>query len=75
MLGERGFEPYVDPEGAVRLRNCPFHALATDQPELVCGMNFALIQGMVSGLGDEAGGEAVLDPAPDLCCVALRGWS
>jgi len=75
MLRDRGFEPYVDREGSVRLRNCPFHALAADQPELVCGMNLALIQGMVSGLGDPAGGKAVLDPAPNRCCVALRGWS
>ncbi len=73
MLRDRGFEPCTDPQGTVRLRNCPFHALAADQPELVCGMNLALIRGMIAGLGDQAGGEVVLDPAPGLCCVALRG--
>jgi predicted ArsR family transcriptional regulator len=75
LLRDRGFEPYFDAEGVVRLRNCPFHALAAEQPELVCGMNLALIRGMTEGLGDEAGGEVVLDPAPELCCVALRGWA
>jgi predicted ArsR family transcriptional regulator len=75
LLRERGFEPYFDAEGVVRLRNCPFHALAAEQPELVCGMNLSLIQGMMNGLGDEAGGEALLDPAPNRCCVALRGWA
>jgi predicted ArsR family transcriptional regulator len=75
LLRDRGFEPYVDSEGVVRLRNCPFHSLTADEPELVCGMNLSLIQGMADGLGEEAGGEVVLDPAPALCCVALRGWA
>jgi predicted ArsR family transcriptional regulator len=75
LLRDRGFEPYMDSDGVVRLRNCPFHSLAADEPELVCGMNLSLIQGMADGLGDEAGGEVVLDPAPALCCVALRGWA
>jgi predicted ArsR family transcriptional regulator len=74
-LRDRGFEPCDDQEGAVRLRNCPFHALAAEQPELVCGMNLALIRGLMNGLGEEAVGEVVLDPAPDRCCVALRGWA
>lgn len=75
MLGDRGFEPFMDEAGAVRLRNCPFHALATEQPELVCGMNVALIQGMLSGIGEETGSEAVLEPGQGVCCVALKGWS
>jgi predicted ArsR family transcriptional regulator len=75
LLRDRGFDPYFDAEGVVRLRNCPFHALAAEQPELVCGMNLSLIRGMTDGLGDEAGGEVILDPAPTLCCVALRGWA
>jgi predicted ArsR family transcriptional regulator len=74
LLRDRGFEPYVDAEGVVRLRNCPFHSLAAAEPELVCGMNLSLIRGMTDGLGDDAGGEVVLEPSPALCCVALRGW-
>jgi len=73
-LRDRGFEPYLDGEGTVRLRNCPFDALATDQPGLVCRMNLALIDGIMSRLRDVAGGEVVLDPQPGACCVALRGW-
>jgi hypothetical protein len=30
---------------------------------------------MTDGLGDDAGGEVVLEPSPALCCVALRGWA
>ncbi|TMD02360.1 MAG: transcriptional regulator [Chloroflexi bacterium] len=75
VLADRGFEPSADGRGDVRLRNCPFDALAADEPDLVCGMNLALVQGLVGAVDEEMGGDAVLDPAPGLCCVALRGWS
>jgi predicted ArsR family transcriptional regulator len=75
VLADRGFEPSTDAGGDVRLRNCPFDALAADEPDLVCGMNLALVQGLVGALGPEMEGDAVLDPAPGVCCVALRGWS
>ncbi|MEX2619332.1 MAG: helix-turn-helix domain-containing protein, partial [Egibacteraceae bacterium] len=38
-LSDLGFEPYDDDDGVIRLRNCPFHRLARDHTELVCGMN------------------------------------
>jgi len=61
-----GFEPFEDADGTIRLRNCPFHALAKAYPPLVCGLNLALIEGLV---GD---GRAVrLDPGPAGCCVAI----
>lgn len=75
LLRDRGFEPHVDGCGAVRLRNCPFKALAAEHPDLVCGMNLALVAGMLRGIGSSAGGEVVLDSAPGQCCVAIRGWS
>jgi predicted ArsR family transcriptional regulator len=71
-LRAHGYEPFVDADGALRLRNCPFHLLAADHPDLVCGMNQALISGMVEGLGVESGARAELDPRPPLCCVAIR---
>lgn len=71
VLEETGFEPR--PEGAeVVLVNCPFHALARAHPELVCGMNLQLLDGVLDGVGD-AGLEARLQPEPGLCCVRLRG--
>ncbi|MDQ4025982.1 MAG: transcriptional regulator [Actinomycetota bacterium] len=69
-LEECGYEPYVDAGGDVRLRNCPFHALARKSPELVCGLNQALLDGLLKGLGAR-GAEAVLDPRPHECCVRL----
>ena len=69
MLAELGFEPFDD-SGVLRLRNCPFHRLARDHTDLVCSMNLALMQGLLDAA--EATGDAVLDPAPDRCCVAFR---
>jgi len=68
-LRKRGYEPYDD-DGALRLRNCPFHAAAREHPEVVCAMNLALLRGLLDGLGrrDVA---ATLDPGPGRCCVAL----
>jgi len=69
-LREHGYEPWRDGEGTIRLHNCPFHQLAAGHPELVCGMNLALITGLVEGLG-EGPLHPVLDPKPGFCCVAI----
>jgi predicted ArsR family transcriptional regulator len=69
-LAEEGYEPAREKGGTIRLRNCPFHALATEHRALVCGMNLALLGGVVSG-ARARGVRAVLDPQPGLCCVKL----
>jgi predicted ArsR family transcriptional regulator len=68
-LAEQGFEPRRDAE-LIRLGNCPFHALAAVQRDLTCGMNLALLSGVLDGLG-ATGWQARLDPKPGLCCVAF----
>ena len=70
LLRERGYEPFDD-HGVLRMRNCPFHAAAQRQPEVVCDLNLALIGGMLSELGERKV-KAVLEPGPGRCCVALR---
>jgi predicted ArsR family transcriptional regulator len=65
-----GFEP-VAVDGVIRFRNCPFDVLARDHRDLVCGMNLALVEGLLGAIGG-GGFEAVLDPQPGECCVALR---
>jgi predicted ArsR family transcriptional regulator len=65
-----GYEPRVV-EGAVTLANCPFHRLAEEHTELVCGMNLALVGALTAELGDLEL-TASLEPAPDRCCVVLR---
>ena len=68
-LKDLGYEPYLDGP-VVRMRNCPFHALSERFPPLICGMNHALITGLLSGL-DAQSCHARLDPAPRRCCVAI----
>jgi len=71
ILAGYGYEPYRLSPGEVALRNCPFHALATEAPDLVCEMNQRFIEGLVRGLGNESL-EVALEPAPGRCCVKLR---
>jgi predicted ArsR family transcriptional regulator len=69
-LSAQGYQPYRDgPE--VRLRNCPFHVLASRYPPLICGMNLALVEGLLEGAA-VTGMTARLDPRPEDCCVVLR---
>jgi len=72
VLTQQGYEPCGGADGVIRLRNCPFHQLTEQHREVVCGMNLALVEGLVDGLG--AGGlRPVLDPQPGHCCVAIGG--
>lgn len=71
VLRSHGFEP--KPVGReVVLTNCPFHALAQEYTNLVCGMNLHLIEGMRSAfdIGDR---DLVprLEPEVGQCCVKL----
>lgn len=70
VLEDNGFEPRVE-DGVIALANCPFHALARDHTELVCGMNLELLGGVLDGVGS-AGLVARLLPAPGMCCVRLE---
>jgi predicted ArsR family transcriptional regulator len=69
-LADHGFEPWQDESGNVQLRNCPFHSLAAVHPDMVCGMNLALMRGLVQGLAaNELCPE--LNPRQGRCCVVL----
>lgn len=70
VLAGHGYEPHIV-EDEIVLGNCPFDALAREHTSLVCGLNVALIGGMLEGLGC-AGLEACLDPQPGMCCVKTR---
>jgi predicted ArsR family transcriptional regulator len=69
MLARQGYAPYRE-GGAIRMRNCPFHALARDFPPLTCGMNLALIDGLLEGMGSTEL-SARLRPRPGECCVEI----
>jgi len=70
VLVDLGFEPVAAETGEIVLANCPFHALTEVATELVCGMNAALVEGVLDGLGrDDL--EARLEPAEGRCCVVV----
>ncbi|MEX0625309.1 MAG: transcriptional regulator [Chloroflexota bacterium] len=68
-LAERDYQPHVR-SGEIRLENCPFQTLVDKHRPLVCGMNLALIEGLISGLGARWTA-ARTDPLPEQCCVAI----
>jgi predicted ArsR family transcriptional regulator len=69
VLEEQGFEPRLE-DGVVTLVNCPFHTLAREHTELVCGMNLHLVGGLLDGA---AAPDLIarLQPTPGRCCVRL----
>jgi predicted ArsR family transcriptional regulator len=69
VLAGHGYEPRRDGD-EVHLHNCPFHALAQAQTDLICHANLCL----VAAVADEVAPgqvDARLEPRPDLCCVVL----
>ena len=71
VLAGYGYEPKIDDDGEMRLRSCPFHTLADQNREIVCGLNRELVAGVVEGIGSRTV-DAVLAPEPGQCCVRLR---
>lgn len=70
LLEELGFEPADDAAGGLVLRNCPFHALAKRDPQLVCALNASFIDGILRGLGNSTV-SAELVPQEGMCCVRV----
>jgi predicted ArsR family transcriptional regulator len=70
VLERLGYEPLREAR-SVCLRNCPFHALAEQSTATVCGMNLALIEGVLDGLKAK-GVVAELAPSPGRCCVQIK---
>jgi predicted ArsR family transcriptional regulator len=67
-LTATGYEPVTE-QGETRFRNCPFHELRERDQDTTCGMNLALVEGMVEGSGVKT--KAVLAPEDGYCCVRL----
>ncbi|WP_107660338.1 helix-turn-helix transcriptional regulator [Nocardia suismassiliense] len=65
-----GYLPQVD-DARINLRNCPFHLVAQDHRELVCGLNLRLIEGAIAG-STQPDACAELEPHPDRCCVVVH---
>lgn len=70
LLSANGYEPSEEPDGVIRLRNCPFHALVADHRDLTCSMNLAMLSSLTTELGD-LGLSANPRPEDGFCCVAF----
>lgn len=73
-LRDCGYLPQVDADGCVTLRNCPFHSVAKDHLEVVCGLNLQLVEGVLDG-SSTSGAHAQLSPSQGRCCVLVHGAS
>ncbi|MDQ4138591.1 MAG: helix-turn-helix domain-containing protein [Actinomycetota bacterium] len=68
-LRETGYEPVREGDG-FQFTNCPFHRLARAHTGLVCGLNGALLNGVLEGCG--ANGFQVQGVAPpEPCCARI----
>jgi len=71
VLDECGYDP-ARVDGEVRLRNCPFDALANECRPLVCGMNLALLRGLLAAAGTRGTRAQLRPPEAGSCCVVLK---
>ena len=65
-----GYEPRPDPAGGLVMGNCPFHQLAQRHTELVCELNYQLLDGVAQGLPG-CGRRVVADPGAGRCCIRV----
>ncbi len=75
ILDDAGFEPEApaDSTAPIRLRRCPFEALAHDHQTVICGVHLGLMRGALRALGAPL--DAVrLQPfvEPDVCLAHLE---
>jgi len=71
VLDDCGYDP-ARVNGEVRLRNCPFDALANECRPLVCGMNLALLRGLLAAAGARGSRAELRAPEAGSCCVVLK---
>jgi predicted ArsR family transcriptional regulator len=77
QLEQLGFEPQTRDGGDLVLRNCIFRELSESHRELVCGMNAALVRGLLTGaqlrslrVEDRPDEERLAESS---CCVRVVG--
>jgi predicted ArsR family transcriptional regulator len=71
LLERLGYEPSPPEPDRLGFAACPFHPLASESPELVCGIHHSYVTGLVEGLGATTL-DAGLVPGTDACCVEVR---
>ena len=71
VLERHGYQPVTSDDDEIALANCPFHRLAEQHRDLVCGMNLDFLDGVLEGIAPARHLTARLDPAPGSCCVRI----
>jgi predicted ArsR family transcriptional regulator len=71
LLAGHGYAPAAADPARIELRNCPFHLLAEQFPPVICGMNLAMVGGLLAGAGLDEEWVARMDAAPGRCCVTI----
>jgi predicted ArsR family transcriptional regulator len=72
VLAEYGYEPELDRRKVIALANCPFHRLAQQHRDLVCGMNLDFLIGLTEASGEAGRWAPRLKPTPGYCCVRIH---
>lgn len=76
LLDEAGFAPEapIAPGATIRLRNCPFGALAVGREPVICGVHLGLMQGALREMAAPLEATS-LEPfvSPDLCLAHFAG--
>jgi predicted ArsR family transcriptional regulator len=70
VLTQHGYEPLLAGK-TITLANCPFHSLAQNHTDLVCGMNLDLMNGLLEAV-NRGSLCARLPPTPGMCCVTIE---
>jgi predicted ArsR family transcriptional regulator len=73
LFAELGFEPELTREGQnlqIRLHACPFRAVASKHPEVVCSMHLGLLRGALTELGAPATASSLRPFVEPHLCVA-----
>lgn len=71
-LSDDGFDPILVRSEAIKLQNCPFADVASQNPKVVCELHRGLIDGYLAAQGSPLTGELSLrDPKRGGCQVAL----
>jgi len=74
LMDDLGFEPRLaDGDAAVEMHRCPFHQVAQQHSDVVCGLHLGLMQGAFSRLGSTTQATRLEPFATPRMCLAHLG--
>jgi predicted ArsR family transcriptional regulator len=74
LMDDLGFEPRLTPDrSAVEMHHCPFHQVAQQHSDVVCGLHLGLMQGALQQLGSGLHATRLQPFATPRTCLAHLG--